>query len=379
MKLVENAKRLLLVENGMCVTPNRIPSSYNKIPRIHMFDEESVREFSSILPHDVVFLNKLEFHAYLNSKNKEAFEISDILCRDDAGELVFDEEYGKDVFQRLYRNDSKLDILVAVPRNRHAVSLQDKIGDLLGFIVCELGECKVEPNVWCVNLICTSKTHPLRIKASLLLGAMMFCIKRHKEYEQEAILELAGGYTNLAGFICYTKMGFNIDNELLFGEDICFYEVYNLPMSVDLSTISFGEVKRRALGSRSRVVTRYDDPTGIYHNSTRLTREELKREALACNLSYQIDVYDKNPSLFDPKEDADLIHMIKQAKKHLRPNQSILSGLLKYVRSAPSSVPVDEDEEWHDAEWTMEDSKQMIQEQSKLFAGTRRTRTRKVK
>jgi len=232
---------------------------------------------------------------------------------------------------RLHNNDPALDILAIVPRNQ--------LDHVLGFILCELGECKVEPNVWSVNLICMTKTI---VKASLLLGAMMFCIKRKPQYEPEAILELAGGYSNLAGFISYTKMGFNRDLDLLIGKDICFHDVTNLPMSVDISSISFSEIKRRAAGMRTRIVTHQDDPTGLYNNARRMTPEESKREATACNLSYQIDLYERDPSLFHRTNDADLIQKINQANAVLHP--SFLTRVLNYVRDMPVTMP---DLDWY--------------------------------
>ena len=288
-----------------------------------LFDNASIRAYSHLLPPEFVFLNRHEFKRFVQNRN-----LSDVVCgRDTEGELNISSEYGRSVMTRLYKNDSALDILAIVPRHQ--------LDHVVGFILCELGECKVEPNVWSVHLICMTKTV---VKASLLLGAMMFCIKRNPQYEQEAILELAGGYANLAGFISYTKMGFNRDLDLLMGKTFCFDDVTNLPMSVDISSISIAEIKRRARGLRTRMVTHQDDPTGLYHNSLKMTPEELKREATACNLSYQIDLYERHPSLFD---DADLIRKINQANAVLRP--SFLTRLLNYVRDIPVKMPALED------------------------------------
>ena len=292
-----------------------------------LFDNASIRLYSRLLPHELIFLNRHEFKRFLQNRH-----ISDVVCgRDADGDLNISSEYGRDVMNRLHQNDSALDILAIVPRHQ--------LDHILGFILCELGECKVEPNVWCVKLVCMTKTI---VKASMLLGAMMFCIKRKPRYEQEAILELAGGYANLAGFISYTKMGFNRDLDLLMGRKICFHDVTNLPMSVDISSISFAEITRRAMGMRTRVVTRQDDPTGLYHNSLLMDAEALKREATACNLSYQIDLYERDPSLFHQIPDADLIRKIRQANTSL--HETFLTRLLNYVRGIPVKMP---DLDWY--------------------------------
>jgi len=326
-----------------------------------LFDEDSIQSYSSgLLPPDIELLRQKEFKKYFGNRT----DLSNIVCgKNENGGFNINPGYGKDVMTRLYGNDPTLDILVVVPKHRD--------GSILGFIICELGECRIEPNVWSVNLICTSKTTNIMVKASILLGAMMYCIKRKPHYEPKAILELGGGYSNIAGFIAYTKMGFNCDIDLLIGKDICFYDVYNLPMMVDISSISFSEIKRRGSGSRSRVVTRSDDPTGLYNNSTKMTREELKREAAACNLSFQIDLYDIDPSLFDAYDDADLINLIEYAKSKLPNNK--LPTLLSYVRSIPVNTPdTDEwydplEEDWQDIEWTVDDSKEQIKEQLQLY------------
>lgn len=341
-----------------------------------LFDKDSIQTYSSafgLLPPDIELLGQVEFKKYKGNTYFSLFinyvngnkrtNLSNTVCGDDEnGNFNINPYYGKKVMTRLYDNDQYLDILVVVPKNRD--------GSILGFIICELGECRVKPNVWSVNLICTSKRTDLKVKASILLGAMMYCIKRKPQYEPKAILELAGGYSNIAGFIAYTKMGFNADIDLLLGKGICFHEVYNLPMTVDISSISFSEIKHRGSGGRTRVVTYSDDPTGLYNNSTKITQEELKREAAAANLSFQIDLYDKDPSLFDPRDDVDLIELIEKAKSIL-PNNT-LPTLLAHVRSIPVNTPdtdqwYDPIEEGRDIEWTIDDSKEQIKEQLSLY------------
>lgn len=96
-----------------------------------------------------------------------------------------------------------------------------------GFIVVEKGECKKGPtkwslsnyfnnkeinynNVYSVFLICSSNdnTRCPTIKGQLLMGAYLFVIKSNKSFPQIAVLELLSGYTNIPGFIAYSKLGF---------------------------------------------------------------------------------------------------------------------------------------------------------------------------
>jgi hypothetical protein len=93
-----------------------------------------------------------------------------------------------------------------------------------GFIIVQKGECKKLPYVYSVNLICTNN-----VKGQLLLGAYLFIIKSNPELPQIAILELAHGYTNISGFISYSKLGFEKDLHL-YGEN-CFESLTTLPMS----------------------------------------------------------------------------------------------------------------------------------------------------
>jgi hypothetical protein len=76
-----------------------------------------------------------------------------------------------------------------------------------------------------------------------LLAAFLYCLKHYfikeKIYDQKAILELAGGYVNIQGFITYTKLGFHKDLSLN-GKD-CLKGLEskkkNLPMAMNLSRV----------------------------------------------------------------------------------------------------------------------------------------------
>jgi len=107
----------------------------------------------------------------------------------------------------------------------------DVPNDIIGFLIAEKGECKKRPNTWCVNLIC-SKGGKGKLLLSLYLYSILKSISNGNNVDPVGLLELAGGYYNIAGFCMYSKLGFEYDQSL-YGDD-CFSEMCNLPMIVDL-------------------------------------------------------------------------------------------------------------------------------------------------
>jgi hypothetical protein len=202
------------------------------------------------------------------------------------------EDYGQQQMDNIINDFEKFDILVAVMSDYQDVSTfkrtktvtQNKMDKVVGFIITELGECKILPNTVCVKLICVK---PATIKGSLLLGAYFLGIK-HSGYDQRGVLELARGYLNVNGFISYTKMGFDKDVSLYIAEpddvdpdaqDTCFSDYRNLPMSVDLTEMDDITIMRLATGGIIR--DEVADDTGIYN----LYKEKkgISMEFLACN------------------------------------------------------------------------------------------------
>ena len=137
---------------------------------------------------------------------------------------------------------------------------QRKLEKVVAFIIVELGECIKKPNTISVNLICGKSSIP-QFKASILLGAYLYCIKKTR-YDQEGILELAGGYTNPSGFMSYTKLGFNYD-KTLYGVN-CFDAFENLPMSVNLVKMSPETIINLVGEVTTRRIDNTDDPTMLY-------------------------------------------------------------------------------------------------------------------
>ena len=187
------------------------------------------------------------------------------------------DDYGFQKIDQLINNVDEYDVLVAVTPDYNAVGTSlrtkkvtnNKMDKVVGFIITELGECKKEPNIVSVNLICA---RPGTVRGGLLMGAYLYCLKKQRSYKKIGILELARGYLNVAGFISYTKLGFNKDLSL-YGED-CFSDYANLPMSVNLTRMSEETIVMRATENDRRVLTANEDNSGIYMLG-RATTEEL--------------------------------------------------------------------------------------------------------
>ena len=192
------------------------------------------------------------------------------LCRD------IDETYGADAIKDLFKSNKTFDLFVAVLADYNTVRTsgnvekdsQRKLDKVCAFIIVELAECRRKPNTVSVKLICGK---PLswyedlgipQFKAYILLGAYLYCIK-NTTYDQLGILELAGGYTNPAGFMSYTKLGFNYDKSLTTGLD-CFDDILNLPMSVNLVKMTPETIIKLAGDRTDRRVDNIDDPTMLY-------------------------------------------------------------------------------------------------------------------
>jgi hypothetical protein len=99
------------------------------------------------------------------------------------------------------------------------------------------------PDWWTVALICATT---LRGSGLFLLGAMLYAARveaeRLNKPDNKVVLELAGSYNNPAGFITYSRLGFEKDLQLYYREKNCeedekkrcFCEEGTMPMSCEL-------------------------------------------------------------------------------------------------------------------------------------------------
>jgi hypothetical protein len=211
----------------------------------------------------------------------------------------------------IFSMDSKFDILF----------LQNKSDDnVLGFIIAELGECKREPNVYAVNLICSQSG-----LGKLLLGACLYCIKFNDDVsEKKCILELAHAYKNTAGFFMYTKLGFNLDDSLIGKEGECFFDYLHIPMSVILNDDKFTQQYFVDMMVRSDFKQAdVNDPTEIYDLGLPKKESEdggkssaLQREMVQlANIVRKIKVF--GTSIEFPQDEWEIIKELPFAKKRI--------------------------------------------------------------
>ena len=170
---------------------------------------------------------------------------------------------------------------------------KEKLKMIVGFMIVSRGKCKIFPNDYILNLICTNMSGV----GSILIGLYLYTILKHpivpittdnllmtedlelsgnasiyydkikksktfkQKYKNEskyginiferkfmttddliptngiAILELAYAYYNYPGLCLYEKIGFKYDKYLFFKkyDVLCVYDYGNLPMSIDFS------------------------------------------------------------------------------------------------------------------------------------------------
>lgn len=149
-------------------------------------------------------------------------------------------QYGADLLNTI----SNYDFLVAV-----RPSACKKMKNVIGFIIVHNNTC---------SLICVRPNS--RFKSAILMGAYLFSL--FFSFKGCAILELASGYCNIAGFKTYSRFGFKKDLSLF--ENGSFDDFDNLPMSVNLDTFSnVDQIIDIVVGK----MTLYDtnDETGLLH------------------------------------------------------------------------------------------------------------------
>ena len=141
--------------------------------------------------------------------------------------------------------------------------------DPLAFIVVELGECRRYPEVWTVNLICGK----IAGIGATMMGLYLFTIFYNDSIHQDnkfGLLELANAYLNVGGLASYSKLGYNIDEELYSRtrlekkgrmtkrfSDNCFGDRSNLPMRTQIIDEAY---KNRIIQILNNPSSGYDKP-----------------------------------------------------------------------------------------------------------------------
>jgi hypothetical protein len=188
----------------------------------------------------------------------------------------------------LAKSEDKFDILVVSKRKIEdlSLSLEERITDIVAFIIVELGECEKYPGSYSINLICTNTKRAIPGTGGLLMGAFLYTIVSHPPnlnpavpitfpdgnsflqvsskrlsaggviekaffttseplipVQQVAVLELALAYTNPGGLCMYEKFGFTYDQTMFSNPTAnppikCFDDRNNLPMLIDFDTKS---------------------------------------------------------------------------------------------------------------------------------------------
>jgi hypothetical protein len=196
-----------------------------------------------------------------------------------------------------------MDLIVAIDTTRSHDTDRQKIKAISGFLTSKYNECSELPNVFSANLICTKEG---QIQAKVLMGAFLYCIKKTR-CRQKAILELSDGYKNLAGFFSYTKMGFNKDIEL--NKLACFIDLLNLPMSVDLNTMTEDQIIGCVNGTFTPNI---QDDTGLFSTGRPCNSKQVELQrilALRSHEFYLLQLAEDLSRQYDVSSFEEFIHL----------------------------------------------------------------------
>jgi hypothetical protein len=173
---------------------------------------------------------------------------------------------------------------------------------IMGFLIAELGACRMRPQTYAINLVCSESG-----LGKLLVGACLYCIKFNENVATKAcVLELAHAYRNTPAFFVYTRLGFNVDNSLI--GDNCFHDAIQLPMSVKLTDKYSKQYFVNAMVGANFKQTDVRDSTGIYELGLPLKYSEDKgkseniqdKMALIANIIRKMKVYSDNEKYGNP-------------------------------------------------------------------------------
>lgn len=226
---------------------------------LFLFNRQSVDQFANgFLRPDIQLLCNNEILEHLTKD--DLIEQSKACCAGEIGDIYKVQSF----FETLEGpNMDKFQLLCALDKTNHT---------LIGFIVAELGECRDLRNTWSVRLICVNNQNK-KISSTVLLGALLYAIKGYGR-QQFVVLELASAYTNIQGFISYSKLGF-IKNLSL----SCFSVANHLPMYISLKNLTQTDIIDLVTNRKVMRLTLDQDDTGLfekYIHKTKITPTELE-------------------------------------------------------------------------------------------------------
>lgn len=194
---------------------------------------------------------------------------------------------------------------------------KDKIAKIVGFLIAQKGECPKYPTAYSVNLICARE----KGISSMLMGCYMYCIKRHPEYMQKGLLELADEYDNLNGFCAYRKMGYVFDPDI-YSTNCLTFDSGLLPMSVDIHAMSIQDIVARTTQSTS-----IPDVVCKRAYSANLEDEENYQESMfRYSIKTLYRLYYLISMVFLRKDNFALIFLFQPRKPYMRKLKSLLKS-----------------------------------------------------
>lgn len=273
-----------------------------------------------------------------------------------------------------------------------------RTSSIKAFIIVELGECKLYPTSFSVNLICAKKgdtndilsanagafsgsgnilmglylytilSHPKNIsnvknvkfpsgQASVIQSQKKIKISDKSEYiipeeteidideiifnepllsvQHMAVLELAGSYRNPGGLCSYEKFGYHYEPSLYSNK--CFDDYNNLPMIIDFDKDYIGDIINKKL--RIINISAGDKSADFKKSLICNVRDKTKQIVLGFLKSYKIFL-DKNANLDD--FNVEISNKLNQLLMYINAGRNVtLSDIINYLEN-PSEVPNNE-------------------------------------
>jgi hypothetical protein len=263
-----------------------------KIYRENHRIKDYLKKTNSVLVNSSEFLDFL-YGNYDSQHRSQAFaEMIVFMTREVCNREIGDSYGNHSIFAALSKISTDSDILFLMMDdyrdyiNDFVVVKREKI---FGFVIAEIGECKIFPNTVSIRLICVRNNIEKaknNVKSSVLLGAYL-CMIKQSDYDQTGILELAGGYNNPEGLCAYNKFGFEHDKNL--EERNCFNNDGNLPMSVDLDQEVFSIENIIGIVVTNKPLKRVLDLCNKYVPKTETEKKVQKRMLRRHNSLFRIN------------------------------------------------------------------------------------------